>query len=237
MRKLFVDELKRLHVRFSEMGINVNEQIYNATTAFINHDKVVAKEVITNDNNTDSEEMNLEKQALELIALQQPVATDFRVIISILKASSDLERIGDHAVGIARETILEKGEERVPEVEKEIALMTNKIREMLGGVLDAYSETDADKAGEVAKDDIIVDQLYLEIREKIIQALKQNPKVAKASSSYLLVIKLLERIGDHIVNIAEWIVYSSDGKIVELNPGKSDPKLLREIVSGTIGER
>ncbi|AQW21186.1 phosphate transport system regulatory protein PhoU [Lentilactobacillus curieae] len=232
MRALFEDELKKLHVRFSEMGINVSEQIYRATKAFVDHDKQLAQEVIDYDNETNDDEMGLEKQALELIALQQPVATDFRVIISILKASSDLERVGDHAVGIARETIREKGSQRVPEIENQISKMSDEIREMLSGVLDAYAANDDAKATAVAKKDIEVDKHYIEIRDAITKAVAGDSTTAAATSSYLLVIKLLERIGDHLVNISEWIVYSSAGKIVELNPGKSDPELLSRIMGG-----
>lgn len=94
----------------------------------------MAQSVIDEDVQTNTDEMKLEKQALSLIALQQPVATDFRVIISILKASSDLERIGDHAVSIARETIRVKGNPRIPKVEKSIAKMTEEVRHMLESV-------------------------------------------------------------------------------------------------------
>ena len=103
MHEIFYDELRKLNVRFMEMGINVSEQIYRSTKAFIEHDKELANEVVSDDREINGGEMQLENQALKLIALQQPVASDFRTIVSVLKASSDLERIGDHAVSIAKE--------------------------------------------------------------------------------------------------------------------------------------
>lgn len=234
MRALFGDELKKLHGRFVEMGLNISEQIYNSTQSFIEHDKKVAQEVIDADTNTNGEEMNLEKQALKLIALQQPVATDFRVIISILKASSDLERIGDHAVSISRETIRMKGQARIPRVEKEIAKMTDQVRDMLEKALDAYSKNDELAARNLSKEDVDVDKQYLLIRDEITKSVHNDTETIQASSSYFLVIRLLERIGDHIVNLAEWIVYSASGKIVELNPGKANPELVRRLYSGIV---
>ncbi len=237
MRALFGDELKKLHGRFVEMGLNISEQIYNATQAFIEHDKKLAQEVIDADNNTNGEEMNLEKQALKLIALQQPVATDFRVIISILKASSDLERVGDHAVSIARETIRMKGQVRIPDVEKQIATMTERVRDMLEKFLDAYSRNDEIAARNLSKEDVEVDKQYLEIRDAITKALQKDSDAFVSSSSYFLVIRLLERIGDHVVNLAEWIVYSASGKIVELNPGKANPELISRLYSTEVATR
>ena len=146
MRGIFEDELKKLHGKFTEMGINVSEAIYRASKSFIDHDKALAQQVIDHDEQINEEEVNLEDQALMLIALQQPVATDFRRIIIVLKASSDLERIGDHAVGIARESIELKGEHRVAEIEDDIAEMTNNVRAMLEEVLDAYVKEDAMEA-------------------------------------------------------------------------------------------
>ena len=235
MRALFGDELKKLHGRFVEMGLNISEQIYNSTQAFIEHDKKLAQEVIDADTNTNGEEMDLEKQALKLIALQQPVATDFRVIISILKASSDLERIGDHAVSISRETIRMKGQARIPGVEKEIATMTDQIRDMLERALDAYTKNDELAARNLSKKDVDVDKQYLEIRNAIVTAVNHDSETVQSSSSYFLVIRLLERIGDHIVNLAEWIGYSASGKIVELNPGKANPELVKRLYSDAIG--
>lgn len=150
MHEIFYDELRKLNVRFMEMGINVSEQIYRSTKAFIEHDKELANEVVSDDQEINGGEMQLENQALKLIALQQPVASDFRTIVSVLKASSDLERIGDHAVSIAKETILVKGNPRVPQIEEKISAMTADIRKMLEQVLDAYVKAD-EKAPETLR--------------------------------------------------------------------------------------
>ena len=200
-----------------EMGINVSEQIYRSTKAFIEHDKELANEVVSDDQEINGGEMQLENQALKLIALQQPVASDFRTIVSVLKASSDLERIGDHAVSIAKETILVKGNPRVPQIEEKISAMTADIRKMLEQVLDAYVKADEKSARNIAQEDKKIDEQYKVCRDLIVKEMQHETKTAVATSSYLLVARLLERIGDHIVNLSEWIVYSKNGHLVELN--------------------
>ena len=200
-----------------EMGINVSEQIYRSTKSFIEHDKELANEVVSDDQEINGGEMQLENQALKLIALQQPVASDFRTIVSVLKASSDLERIGDHAVSIAKETILVKGNPRVPQIEEKISAMTADIRKMLEQVLDAYVKADEKSARNIAQEDKKLDEQYKVCRDLIVKEMQHETKTAVATSSYLLVARLLERIGDHIVNLSEWIVYSKNGHLVELN--------------------
>jgi phosphate transport system protein len=150
MRRLFVDELNDLHVRFSEMGMMVNEAIYKSVKAFINHDKALAREVIHEDKHINEREVDLEKRSFELIALQQPVTTDLRVIVTVMKASSDLERMGDHAVSIAKSTIRVKGETRVPQIEEDIAGMAEAVKEMVEQVLDAYVKEDSARARKIA---------------------------------------------------------------------------------------
>lgn len=217
MHEIFYDELRKLNVHFMEMGINVSEQIYRSTKAFIEHDKELANKVVSDDQEINGGEMQLENQALKLIALQQPVASDFRTIVSVLKASSDLERIGDHAVSIAKETILVKGNPRVPQIEEKISAMTADIRKMLEQVLDAYVKADEKSARNIAQEDKKLDEQYKVCRDLIVKEMQHETKTAVATSSYLLVARLLERIGDHIVNLSEWIVYSKNGHLVELN--------------------
>ena len=217
MHEIFYDESRKLKVRFMEMGINVSEQIYRSTKSFIEHDKELANEIVNDDQEINSGEIQLENQALKLIALQQPVASDFRTIVSVLKASSDLERIGDHAVSIAKETILVKGNPRVPQIEEKISAMTADIRKMLEQVLDAYVKADEKSARNIAQEDKKIDEQYKVCRDLIVKEMQHETKTAVATSSYLLVARLLERIGDHIVNLSEWIVYSKNGHLVELN--------------------
>ncbi|MFP7774312.1 phosphate signaling complex protein PhoU [Ligilactobacillus sp. LYQ112] len=220
VNEIFKDEMKKLNGRFNEMGIDISEQIYQATKSFIDHNQQLAEKNIERDKAINDNEIALEERALDLIALQQPVAHEFRKIISILKASSDLERIGDHAVLIARETIRLKGNNRISEIEELISALTADIRNMLEQSLDAVIRDDEKAARKIAAMDPEIDRQYYHIYQMIVEIMKRETSTAVAAMSYLMVTRILERIGDHIVNLCEWVVYETTGKIQELNPGK-----------------
>lgn len=223
MNNIFTTELKKLYLDFTQMGDAVSKQIERATESYINHDKTAAQALVQQDNSINSNEADLEKQALTLMTLQQPVADDFRNVITILKASSDLERIGDHATGIALETIRVKGSQRDKELEGQIAALTKMIRLMLKEALTVFQSINMKQAQAVANQDQDVDAKFDEIRQGITNSIKDDPAVAEAGASYLMVTKLLERIGDRIVNLAEEMVYNQTGEIVELNQGRLHP--------------
>ena len=222
MHEVFLDELRKLNTRFMGMGIDVSESIEEATQAFVDHDKKLAQSLVKDDQKVSRAATKVEKRTLKLMALQQPVASDFRNVISILKATGDLERIGENALSIAWETIRVKGNPRIPEVETIINSMSKKVNFMLDQVLKAYVQGDEKLAREVAKKDDEVDEDYVKARKLIIAGIKQDPEAAVASSSYFMVIRLLERIGDHVVNLAQWVVYKMSGELVDLNTKDTD---------------
>lgn len=222
MHEVFLDELRKLNTRFMGMGIEVSEQIEEATQAYIDHDKRVAQNLIEDDKKFSKMGLKVEKRTLKLMALQQPVATDFRNVISVLEAASDLERIGENSNSIALETIRVKGNKRIPEVEELIQSMSTKVNFMLDQILKSYVQDDEKLAREVAKKDDEVDQEYVKARRAIIEGIKKDPDAAVASSSYFMVIRLLERIGDHVVNLAQWVVYKTTGELVDLNNQRDD---------------
>lgn len=222
MHEVFLDELRKLNTRFMGMGIDVSESIEEATQAFVDHDKKLAQSLVKDDQKVSRAATKVEKRTLKLMALQQPVASDFRNVISILKATGDLERIGENALSIAWETIKVKGNPRIPEVETIIKSMSKKVNFMLDQVLKAYVQGDEKLAREVAKKDDEVDEDYVKARKLIIAGIKQDPEAAVASSSYFMVIRLLERIGDHVVNLAQWVVYKMSGELVDLNTKDTD---------------
>ena len=219
MHEIFLDELKKLNTQFMEMGVSVNDAIDHATRAFVDHDKKTSQKMVDDEERIPEESLDIQKKALKLMALQQPVATDFRVVISILKATTDLERIGENAMSIAWETIRVKGNPRIPEVEEIISSMTHDVRHMLIQVLTAYVQDDEKMAKEVAAKDTKIDEAYDKARKLIVDGIENDPSKAVASSSYFVVTRLLERIGDHIVNLAMWVVYKTTGELNELvNP-------------------
>ena len=217
MQGIFKEELKRLLEQFTEMGLDVGEQICQATKSFIDHDRELAQSVIEHDEKVNVAEVRLEDQAINLMALQQPVANDFRQVIVVLKASSELERIGDHAVGIAKETIRIKGHQRDAIIEAEIAEMTHLIRGMLDATIDAYVKDDGRLAKEIIDANHQIETSFKKIRQSIASKMKHDAKVVTGGTGYLMVASYLERIGDHVINVVEWIMYNQTGKITELS--------------------
>ncbi|KRN28483.1 phosphate transport system regulatory protein PhoU [Lactobacillus selangorensis] len=214
---MFEDELKDLHVRFSEMGMMVNEAVYKSVKSFINHDKDLARQVIKDDHKINEREMDLENRSFEMVALQQPVTTDLRLIVTVMKASSDLERMGDHAVSIAKSTIRVKGNTRVPAIEKDLGEMAGVVKKMVEESLDAYVKEQADRAVKIADEDHHVNHYSRKIYEQCIKNMQDDPDTVVGSMDYMLVASYLERIGDYVTNICEWVVYLKKGKLVELN--------------------
>ncbi|HEQ0312256.1 TPA: phosphate signaling complex protein PhoU [Streptococcus pyogenes] len=216
LRMKFEEELDKLHNQFYSMGTEVLAQINKTVRAFVSHDRELAKEVIEEDDTINNFETKLEKKSLEIIALQQPVSNDLRMVITVLKASSDIERMGDHAASIAKATIRMKGEERIPVVEEQINLMGKAVKQMVEEALNAYINADDTKAYEIAASDEIIDQYFRNIQTLAVEEIRKSPNAVFAGKEYFQVLMYLERIGDYARNICEWIVYLKTGKIIEL---------------------
>ncbi|HFI0270856.1 TPA: phosphate signaling complex protein PhoU [Streptococcus suis] len=217
LRAQFEDELGKLHNQFYAMGNEVLGQINNTVRAFTTHDREMAKEVIEADKKINEFEVKLEKKSLEIIALQQPVSTDLRRVITVLKATSDLERMGDHAVSIAKAAIRVKGEVRIPVVEEEIKNMGKEVRRLVESSLDLYLNSgDIETAYEIAASDEIINEYYSKIQELTTAEIKKNPDSLIAGRDYFQVLTYLERIGDYAKNICEWVIYLRTGDITEL---------------------
>ncbi|HAT54479.1 MAG TPA: phosphate transport system regulatory protein PhoU [Lactobacillus sp.] len=222
MRRLFDDELNDLDTGFTEMGMLVSEAIGKAVTSFVNHDRTLAQGVIDDDHLINDREVALEKKSFEMIALYQPVTTDLREIVTILKAVSDLERMGDYARSVAHSTIRVKGNKRVASIEQHISEMGAIIQQMVADVLDAYVKDDDVRARQIARVDAQAADYYQLIYMESIDQMRQDPEVVIGSTDYLSVAQYLKRVGDYVTNICEWIVYLQTGKIVELNPRNND---------------
>ena len=210
LRTQFEEELLNLHNQFYEMGMMVSSAVHKSVKAYINHDKKLAQEVIDRDIEINDMEVKLEKKSFEMIALQQPVTTDLRMIITVMKASSDLERMADHAVSIAKSTIRLKGD------------MSDYVKKMVDNVLIAYVKTDQKDARMIAQMDDRTNEYFDSIYKHAVEAMKANPETVISGTDYLHVAQYLERIGDYVTNICEWIVYLATGKITELNSNRDE---------------
>ncbi|WP_434350669.1 phosphate signaling complex protein PhoU [Streptococcus sp. KHUD_014] len=216
LRSQFEEDLEKLHNQFYAMGQEVLSQINRTVRAFVTHDRDLAKEVIEQDAEVNEYELKLEKKSFEIIALQQPVSQDLRTVLTVLKAVSDLERMGDHAVSISEATIRMKGEQRIPAVEEEIKKMGRDVKNFVETTLDLYLNASVEKAYEVATMDEKINHYFEDIRDLATEEIKKNPEAIVTGRDYFQVISYLERIGDYAKNICEWVVYFETGKIVEL---------------------
>lgn len=216
LRSQFEEDLEKLHNQFYAMGQEVLSQINRTVRAFVTHDRDLAKEVIEDDAEVNEYEVKLQKKSFEMIALQQPVSQDLRTVLTVLKAVSDVERMGDHAVAIAQATIRMKGEERIPAVEEEIKKMGREVKSVVEAALDLYLNGSVDDAYRVASMDEQINHYFETIRDLATEEIKKNPEAIVTGRDYFQVISYLERIGDYAKNICEWVVYFETGKIVEL---------------------
>lgn len=215
-RKQFEKELEQLHFQLLDMGTLVEEALYRAIRALIQKDVEAANEVITNDLKINQAEMEIENACRKLIALQQPVGSDLRRIIATLKVTTDLERMGDHAVSLA-DAVIQLKDEQYAKPLIDIPNMAQIVKKMVHDVLEAYVKVDTEAAKEIAKRDDEVDKYYYDIFAELVEMMKQDKDVIYQASHLLLVAQYLERIGDYATNICESIVYLSTGESVELN--------------------
>lgn len=219
MRKTFDDDLKTMHGQFTKMGLMVNENILRAVKAFINHDENLALEAKKKDKEINQLETDIENFCFKLIALQQPVTSDLRSIVTVMKASSDLERMGDHAVSISRSVIRvkERHNKRIPEVEAMIGEMADNVKLMVEEGIDAYVRVDLDEAYRIAAMDSAVDKQFVAINHFCLKQMAADSEVVPGGADYISVAGYLERIGDYVTNICERVVYLKTGEIQELN--------------------
>ncbi len=176
LRSQFEEDLEKLHNQFYAMGQEVLSQINRTVRAFVTHDRDLAKEVIEDDAEVNEYEVKLEKKSFEMIALQQPVSQDLRTVLTVLKAVSDVERMGDHAVAIAQATIRMKGEERIPAVEEEIKKMGREVKSVVEAALDLYLNGSVDDAYRVASMDEQINHYFETIRDLATEEIKKIQK-------------------------------------------------------------
>ncbi|MDY4737578.1 phosphate signaling complex protein PhoU [Terrisporobacter sp.] len=174
------------------------------------------KKLIRQDDDIDILREYIRDRSIELMALKQPLARDLRYIYSLSDISTELERIGDYATNICKES-LDIGEEPFIKEMIDIPAMKNICVEMLKKLWDALKNDDADLAFDIAKKDVEVDELYEKVRESCLQVMHNNPdENINQGLRLVFIARYLERIGDHITNICEKIIYAKNGKMIEI---------------------
>jgi len=215
-RNYFDQELQELQVSLLKMSSMVEETLGNSIKALKIQNVEMAQEVIKNDDVIDDMEKFVEDKCLKLIALQSPLAKDLRIIATALKIITDLERIADYAVDISKITIKLANEKYIKEL-IDIPRMAEIAVRMVKGCIDAYVHLDTEEAREVAKMDDEVDGLYNQIFRELLVIMMEDPKTITQATYFLLISRYLERIGDHVTNICERIIYAVTSEHVDLN--------------------
>lgn len=215
--KQFDIQLANLRNLVLEMGGLVEEQIKHAIQALDDEDLTAAREVIARDQVINGLQVKTDEDCVSLIALRQPLGSDLRLIMSLSKIVTDLERIGDEAEKIARMTIKTyDGVSSPPSAKllRDVAPMAKLAQNMLHGCLDALARLDVEKAVEVAQGDDELDQEFQSALRRLITYMMEDPRTIGQAISVIFIVKALERIGDHSKNIAEYIIYLVKGKDV-----------------------
>lgn len=216
IRKAYEMELENLHNDLLRMGSIVEKQLHSCIKSLVDKDMGLADEVIKNDDIVDNLMKEIEDKCIKLIAKQQPLATDLRFIFTCINIVTDLERMADHAVDIAKITKRLKDQRYIKEL-IDIPRMSEIVSEMIKDALDAYVERNLEKANEISKKDDIVDGIYKHVFGELLQIMSQDSSKIKQSAQFLFVCKYLERIADHVTNICEWTIYIVTGNQVDLN--------------------
>ncbi len=211
----FHDQLALLKQRLLDMSARSEELVDLAVDALLTRDKEKADAVIQGDREIDTLEIDVESLAVELLATQQPMARDLRFIISAIKVSSDLERVGDHAVNIAQSALRLIALRATITPDPEIEDMARRARRMLSDALDAFIRADGSLGREVCKADDAVDALHNSLFRILLTHMMADARTINPSLELLLVSRNLERVADLATNIGEDAVYLAEGKQIK----------------------
>ena len=211
MRTKFDEQLEELHTKLIEMGMLIEEGIEKVSSSIILHDERQANMAIEIERLVDEKERTIEALCLKLLLQQQPVAHDLRVISSALKMITDMERIGDQIEDIAELSILLLESSFIEKLEF-LPKMAETASKMVRGSIDAFVNNNKSHAEAIIKMDDEVDGFFIEIKKKIISLIQKGSADGEDAIDFLMIAKYYERIADHAVNIAEWVLFSITGE-------------------------
>ncbi len=214
-------ELEVLRSAIARMGGLAEAQIAGSIDALYKRSEEAASQIVRADDELDKIELSIEKDAITLLAKRQPMASDLREVVSALKMSSILERIGDYAKNVAkRVSAITEGDNM--RIVRTVGDMAHIVQKMLKDVLDAYIDLDDAKALDVWERDEAVDELYNSLFRELLTYMMEDPRVITPCTHLLFVAKNVERMGDHVTNLAEIVYYLVKGEILEDSRPKGD---------------
>ncbi len=213
-RQDFEHHLQTLQEELLALGSLVEEAISRSTDALVNRNLNLARQVIAGDLAINQKRYDIEELCVELIATQQPMARDLRVIVAVLNMIIDLERIGDHAEGNAKIAIM-IGDEPPLKPYIDVPRMAEKTKEMLRAALDAFVKRDAAAAKRVIEQDDIIDNLYDQVFRELLTYMAADPQTINRATRLIWVAHNLERSADRVTNICERTIFVITGKVEE----------------------
>ncbi len=215
-RNSFHEELITLKNLVLKMGSKAANALQESVEALATQDVERALKVIDDDYKINRIDREINEKAIWLFAKESPVASDLRRILSSIKIATDLERVGDLAVNISKSTIRIADKELFKPL-KDITVMAEKGKSMLAQVMDAYNEEDAERAREIADLDNNLDEMYGRIIQELLAHMVDQPEIQSQVTQLAFVCRDLERIGDHVTNISEHIIFTKIGQLSDLN--------------------
>lgn len=220
--KSFDDELNQLVNMIAEMGGLAESQLAGALSALSKRDETLASGVIDQDLRLDALEADVDAQVLRMLALRQPQALDLRAVVVALKISAELERVGDYAKNVAKRTLTLMQAPAVGSAANTIARMGTIVGGMISNVIDAYLNADIAKAEEVRARDHDVDQIHTSLFRELLTYMMEDPRNITPCTHLLFIAKNIERIGDHVTNIAENVHFLVAGEMLGHDRPKGD---------------
>ena len=219
MRTGFHKKLREIQDDILVMGSMVGKAILHSIQALKDREVAMAKQIIADDVKTNRKRFEIEEKCIQLIATQQPMASDLRALVCVLNIITELERIGDYAEGIAKIVVM-IGDEPPLKPLIDIPRMADKTVQMLRRSLDAFINRDADAARQIVTEDDEVDDLYNQVFRELLTFMIEDPKTITRATRLIWVAHNLERSADRVTNICERVVFIVTGKMEELEVSK-----------------
>jgi phosphate transport system protein len=219
--KSFTEQLEALTNNIAQMGGLTEAQLANAIEAIARRDTKLAEIAVASDQRVDRLQQTIEDQALKVLALRQPMAVDLRNTLAAIKIANELERIGDLAKNIGKRAMVLNREPPI-KLSQSLGRMGRQALRQLKGVLDAYSDRDAEAAKTVWRSDEEIDELYNSLFRELLTYMMEDPRIIGLCTHLLFVAKNIERAGDHATNIAETVHYMVTGNYLSPDRPKAD---------------
>jgi phosphate transport system protein len=219
IRTAFHKRLREIQDDILAMGSMVSKAMLRSIDALKNRDLELARQVIADDRQVNHKRFEIEERCIELIATQQPMASDLRTIVTVLNIISEVERIGDYAEGIAKITIM-IGDEPPLKPLIDIPRMADQTVDMLRRSLNAFVSHDAESARKIITEDDMIDNLYDQVFRELLMFMVEDPRTVTRATRLIWVAHNLERAADRVTNICERVVYMATGRMEELGGSK-----------------